>query len=366
VTDAGVGPKGLLDGMRVFDAGIWRPVPHATQLLADLGADVLKLEPPGGDPMRTFPDIFRDVASHKRSIVLDLRSDSGRARALELAARADVFCEGWRPGVADRLGMGYEQLRAVNPGIIYCSVSGYGQSGELATLPGHDVNYQALAGAITRRNAPDDPAIPKVPIADLAAATVAALAIVAAWANKLRTGEGEYIDVAMTDVVASWIGPRSGNAIRGREEASRGSTGYGVFRCEDGRWLALGVIAEDHLWAAVCDGLELGALRALTHFERLDRFEECQGALTAACAALTRDAAVERLTAAGAPVTPVLTPEEMGELPHLRERGVIGVDADGELRIGFPAVLAQHPVRGPGPNPDPDADRDAWGEPGNP
>ena len=89
---------GLLDGMRVLDAGIWRPVPHATQLLADLGADVLKLEPPGGDPMRTFPDIFRDVASHKGSVVLDLRTDDGRARALELAARADVFCEGWRPG----------------------------------------------------------------------------------------------------------------------------------------------------------------------------------------------------------------------------------------------------------------------------
>ena len=137
--------------MRVFDAGIWRPVPHATQLLADLGADVLKLEPPGGDPMRTFPDIFRDVASHKRSIVLDLRSDSGRARALELAARADVFCEGWRPGVADRLGMGYERLRAVNPGIIYCSVSGYGQTGARHTPRPR----RELSGARGRDHAPE-------------------------------------------------------------------------------------------------------------------------------------------------------------------------------------------------------------------
>ena len=100
--------------------------------------------------MRTFPDIFRDVASHKGSVVLDLRTDAGRARALELAARADVFCEGWRPGVADRLGVGYEHVKAVNPSIIYCSVSGYGQTGDLTALPGHDVNYQALAGAITR------------------------------------------------------------------------------------------------------------------------------------------------------------------------------------------------------------------------
>ena len=142
--------SGLLDGMRVLDAGIWRPVPHATQLLADLGAEVLKIEPPAGDPMRTFPDIFHDVASHKGSVVLDLRSDAGRARALELASRADVFCEGWRPGVADRLGVGYEHVKAVNPSIIYCSVSGYGQTGALAGVPGHDVNYQALAGAVAR------------------------------------------------------------------------------------------------------------------------------------------------------------------------------------------------------------------------
>ena len=137
--------------MRVLDAGIWRPVPHATQLLADLGADVCKLEPPGGDPMRTFPDIFRDVASHKGSVVLDLRTDAGRARALELAAGADVFCEGWRPGVADRLGVGYDTCAAVNPSIIYCSVAGYGQTGPLAERAGHDVNYQALAGAIAPR-----------------------------------------------------------------------------------------------------------------------------------------------------------------------------------------------------------------------
>ncbi len=356
-------PRGLLEGMRVLDAGIWRPVPHATQLLADLGADVLKLEPPGHDPMRTFPAIFRDVASHKRSVVVDLRTDAGRARALELAARADVFCEGWRPGVADRLGVGYDEVKAVNPSIIYCSVSGYGQTGALTALPGHDVNYQALAGAILRPGATEDPVIPRVPIADLAAATVAALTICAAWANRLRTGEGERIDVAMTDVVASWIGPRSGNAIAGRDEPTRGSTGYGVFRCADGGWIALGVIAEDHFWDAVCDALGFPELAGLGHFERLDRFEECQGAVVDACAALSRDEAVQRLTAAGAPVTPVLTPEEMGRHPHFRERGVIAVDDDGELRVCFPAVFSTRPARRPGPSPEPGADRDAWSGP---
>lgn len=362
VQGASTARRGLLDGMRVLDAGIWRPVPHATQLLSDLGADVVKLEPPGGDPMRTFPDIFRDVASHKGSVVLDLRDDAGRARALELAARADVFCEGWRPGVAERLGVGYEQVKAVNPSIIYCSVSGYGQTGQLSAVPGHDVNYQALAGAILRANAVNDAETPKVPIADLAAATVAALSICAAWANRLRTGEGERIDVAMADVVASWIGPRSGNAIRGRNDVSRGSTGYGVFRCSDGGWIALGVIAEDHFWRSVCDALGISDLGSLAYFDRLDRFDECQAAVIEACATLPRDVALARLTAAGAPVTPVLTPEEMAEHPHFRDRRVIAVDDDGELRVSFPAVFAQHPARGPGPNPEPDADRHAWSD----
>ncbi len=147
--------SGLLDGMRVLDAGIWRPVPHATQMLADLGADVCKLEPPGGDPMRVFPELFRDLASHKHSVIVDLRTDEGRARALELAAQAHVFCEGWRPGVAARLGLSYDDVRAVNPAIVYCSISGYGQTGPLVARPGHDVNYQALAGALAPRSRDD-------------------------------------------------------------------------------------------------------------------------------------------------------------------------------------------------------------------
>src|SRR4051794_34088965 len=157
----GLRANGLLDGMRVLDAGIWRPMPHATQMLADLGADVLKLEPPGGDPMRTFPELFADIASHKRSVLIDLKTDAGRAQALDLAADAHVFTEGWRPGVAERLGLGYDAVRARNPEIIYCSLSGYGQTGPLVDRPGHDLNYQALAGAVMPRfgRTPDIPQV---------------------------------------------------------------------------------------------------------------------------------------------------------------------------------------------------------------
>ena len=343
--------NGLLAGMRVLDAGIWRPVPHATQMLADLGAEVLKIEPPGGDPMRTFPTIFADIASYKRSIVLDLKTDDGRARALELAAGADVFTEGFRPGVAGRLGLSYEAVRAHNPSIIYCSISGYGQTGPLVHRTGHDLNYQALAGVLAPRDEHDAPTIPRLPVADLAAGAYAAFCIAAAWAKKLATGEGERIDVAMADVVASWRGPHGALALKGRADTSRGSTGYGVFRCADGAYLTLAVIAEDHFWTAVCDALGIAELRTLRHYDRLDRYEECQAAVAAGCARLPRDEAVERLAAHGAPVAPVLTAEQMAAHEQFRSRGVVVPAADGVPRVGFPVGLERHPPRPPGPSP---------------
>jgi crotonobetainyl-CoA:carnitine CoA-transferase CaiB-like acyl-CoA transferase len=341
----------LLDGMRVLDAGIWRPVPHATQLLADLGADVCKLEPPGGDPMRAFPGLFADIASNKRSVEINLRTDEGRERALQLAAEHDVFCEGWRPGVADRLGVGYEAVRAVNPSVIYCSVSGFGQTGPLVTAPGHDLNYQSLAGAVAPRPSDDGaPPIPRVPIADLAAANVAALCIAAAWAKRLQTGEGERIDVAMADVIASWVGPHDAPEMRGRTRPATGSPGYGVFRARDGKFLALGVISEDHFWAALCDELGLADLASLDYWGRLDRVDACNDAIAAAIAQLDRDDVVARLLARGAPATPVLTPVEASRHEQFRSRGLY-VERDGETRTGFPARLTQHPTREPGPTP---------------
>src|SRR3954447_26701862 len=125
---------GLLAGMRVLDLSVWRAMPHGTPTLPRPGAEVLKVEPPGGDPMRGYPEIFASVARGKRSVELDLRTDAGLARVLELAAEADVVCEAWRPGVADRLGVGYEAVRARRPDVIYCSLSGYGAEGPMRDL----------------------------------------------------------------------------------------------------------------------------------------------------------------------------------------------------------------------------------------
>jgi crotonobetainyl-CoA:carnitine CoA-transferase CaiB-like acyl-CoA transferase len=207
------GDTNLLSGLRVLDLSVWRPGPYATQLLAEIGADVLKVEPPGGDPMRSYPELFASLNANKRSIVLDLKRDDDLGRALELAADADVLVEGFRPGVADRLGVGYSGVRAVAPSIVYCSVSGMGQTGPFRLVPGHDLNYQAWAGALTPEGGA--PEVSKLPIADLAGGMAAAFAVCAAVVRRQRTGEGEYIDTAMTDVLATWTGaavPRSRDA----------------------------------------------------------------------------------------------------------------------------------------------------------
>ncbi|MEV5705180.1 CoA transferase [Actinoallomurus sp. NPDC052274] len=303
---------GLLDGLRVLDLTRWRPGPYATQLLAQLGADVLKVEPPGGEPMRAFPSHFELLNRNKRSTVIDL--PAGGAGCLELAAGADVFVEGYRPGVADRLGVGYDAVRAVNPRIVYCSISGYGASGPLAALPGHDVNYRAYAGT-----APPDDGGHEFPVADMAAAMMAAFAIVAAC----HKGRGERIDLGMADVLANWM---STVPVSTAAEApgSRGPVpGYGVYPARDGARVSLGVVSEDRLWAATCRALGLDHHAGLPFAERLRRAGELDRDLAGRIAELPRDAVVARLTEAGAPVAPVLSPAEMRTVDHFRERGVL-------------------------------------------
>ena len=285
---------GLLGGMRVLDLSVYRPMPHATQILADLGADVLKVEPPGGDPMRAYPEIFASVARGKRSVVLDLRSDGGRERAHELVAQADVVCESWRPGVAERLAMDYETVVALNPSVIYCSLSGFGQDGPLRDVPGHDLNFQAIAGVVAPRDGAD-PQVPRLPVADLEGGTVCAVLICAAWARRISEGIGERIDVAMADVVAWWVGPRSGTAHVGSDGRTYGSPGYGVFRTRDDTWIALGVLGEPRLWDAIAGRSTWTTSSALSFDERMTRADEVNATVAAAIGRLDRDDALARL-----------------------------------------------------------------------
>jgi len=347
------GPDGgLLAGIRVLDFGIWRPVPYATQLLADLGADVLKVEPPGGDPMRMFPDLFAATNAHKRSVVLDLKDPAGLARALELAAQAHVVAEGFRPGVADRLGIGPDAVRARNPNVVYLSVSGFGQTGPWREVPGHDLNFQALAGVLTPDGG-DPPTRFGVPWADLAGGLAAAFAVCAALVCSLTRGEGEVIDLAMTDVLASWTGaaaPGQPTAV-GRSLADL--PGYGVYRVRDG-WVSLGMLTEPHLWSAICDGLGLDDVRELPLDAQLDRAEELRDRIAGSFAGLDLREAVARLVAAGAPVAPVHDRTAMVADAHLRERGTVVDGPDGRPALAHPVRFLAHPARGPALPPEPD------------
>jgi crotonobetainyl-CoA:carnitine CoA-transferase CaiB-like acyl-CoA transferase len=286
---------GLLDGVRVLDLSIWRPGPYCTQLLAELGADVVKVEPPGGDPMRVFPALFADLNAGKRAAVVDLKEEAGRDAVVELARGARVAVEGFRPGVAARLGVGPDDLLAVNPRLVYCSISGYGQAGPLAQVPGHDVNYQSWAGVL------DPPHLPKPPLADLAGGAYAALAVCAALAR----GEGEVIDVSMTEVLASWtgtVGPLSmpdGTPLGGRV------AGYGLYATADG-WVSLGVLSEDHLWAALATAAGLDDVAGLDFGERTLAVDDLEARLAAALAGRRRDELVDELAARGVPIAPVL------------------------------------------------------------
>jgi crotonobetainyl-CoA:carnitine CoA-transferase CaiB-like acyl-CoA transferase len=345
--------------VRVLDLSIWRPGPYATQLLAEMGAEVIKVEPPGGDPMRVYPDLFASLHADKRSIVLDLKSDDGRARALELAAEADVVIEGFRPGVAARLGVDDAAVRAVNPSVVYCSISGLGQDGPLALVPGHDLNYQAWAGVLAPTGGP--PVVPAVPVADLAGGMAAAMAICAAVVRQLRTGEGERIDVAMTDVLATWTGAASARSTLDAEEhaGGHGVPGYGTFATADGRHLALGVLSEDHFWSALCRVLGLDDLIAFGFADRLGRIAELQGRVADAIRARPRDELVDVLLAADVPVAPVADREDMLANPHLGARGIVTSDPWAPVAVGHPVVLTHHPAGREAPPPEVDQHRGA-------
>ncbi|MQY04269.1 CaiB/BaiF CoA transferase family protein [Actinomadura macrotermitis] len=334
----------LLDGLRVLDLTMWRPGPYATQLLAQLGADVIKVEPPGGEPMRMFRGHFDLLNQHKRSLALDLKSAEGLGRCRELAATAEVFVEGFRPGVADRLGLGHEALRARNPALVYCSISGYGAHGPLADVPGHDVNYRAHTASL-----PPDAASPRadeLPVADMAAATMAAFAITAGCLKARATGIGDRIDLGMADVLANWTGTVP-------EARGPGTVpGYGVYPTGDGRRIAIGVVSEERLWAATCRALDLPGLADVPFAERLGNVAGLDGEIAAAVARLTHDDAVARLTAAGAPVAPLLSRAELMAHEHFQVRGVLSGDT-----VGSPVRTAAHPPLPAGPVAELDAHR---------
>lgn len=246
-----------LHGVRVLDMSWLLPGPLCTSLLADLGADVLKVERPGdGDYARSLlPGLFHLVNRGKRSAVFDLREAADRERLLEIAASAHIFVEGFRPGVVGRLGVGYETVSRLNPRIVYVSLSGYGQSGPMASHAGHDINFCAEAGllAIPSSVGQERPYRMQLPVSDIAGGMYAALSALAALRSSDASGEGAHLDVSLAECALAWSALRWADAPATADGNWRHvSPGNDLFEASDGEWLATALV-EEKFWAAFCD-----------------------------------------------------------------------------------------------------------------
>lgn len=258
----------MLSGILVIDFTQHLPGPYATLRLADRGATVVKVETPQGDPARRSvikthgeSELFLANGRNKQSVVLNLKEESQRYVALDLIRQADVVLESFRPGVAGRLGIGYEDAVKVNPGIVYCSLSGYGQSGPMHQLGSHDINYMALGGALAQLK--DDggaPIPPSLTFADMAGGMAAAEAILAALVQRGKTGKGAYLDIAIADVVLAMMTTHvtiesTTGEPHGLSILSRGLVAYGIYRTKDDRYVALGAL-ESKFWENFCAAVE--------------------------------------------------------------------------------------------------------------
>lgn len=245
---------GKLSNLRVLDLSMFLPGPMLTGMMADQGAEVLKIEPPAGDPARGMEPIeaghsvwFRQMNRGKKSEVVDLKSVSGKARLTELVESADVFVEGFRPGVMARLGFGPARLTEINPRIVSCSISAFGADGPLAHHPAHDMAVQAMAGFLSVNDSADGtPVVPGVPSADMAAGLTGLSAVLMALLARERTGCGDHIDLAMFDSLLPWSAHIAGAAIAGgappRSKTQRslgGAALYQVYRTADDRHVVL-------------------------------------------------------------------------------------------------------------------------------
>lgn len=261
-----------LQGVRVLDLTRWMPGPYASLTLADLGAEVIKIEEPRrGDPMRHLllsgpeggSELFDLLNRDKKSVTLDLKAARGKAILLDLAGGADVLLEGFRPGVMQRLGSEYEALARENPRLIYASVSGYGQTGPNRLRAGHDLGYLAVAGLLGLTGYQEGPpVVPGVPVADLFVALWTALGVMAALLERQRSGRGRYLDISILDSITAlmalplaewWTGgavPQRGEMLLTGKQAC-----YGVYETADGAYVTLAAL-EPHFWAAFCEAVD--------------------------------------------------------------------------------------------------------------
>lgn len=324
-----------LAGIKVVDFSRLFAGPYATMTLADLGADVIKVEAPAGDDARGFgpPFLggegmnFMALNRHKRSITLDMKTPEGKAAAVRLARDADVIVENFRPGVADKLGIGYEALKQDNPGLIYCSISGFGRSGAYADRPALDIILQAMTGVMDRQGKGGRPELLVVTIADTYASALAVQSILAALLARHRDGVGQFVEVTLLEAL---IAAQSYRIISPADRlmlpAIDDTCPYQAFQGSDGVSFVIAAVSSNN-WQALCNttGLTdfLSRQELTTNPGRVANRAEVIGGLAEAFASMPAAVWLERLQAAGVPCARVRSVEELMDDEHVLGRGTI-------------------------------------------
>lgn len=331
-----------LDGLRVLDFSRVLAGPMATQILAEYGADVTKVERPGrGDESRDFEPMFEKGPSayysafnrSKRSIAIDLKSPEGRRIAFDLAAKADVVVENFLPGEMAKYGLDYPALAAVNPGLIYVSNTGFGQTGPYSARKGYDTIFQALSGAIDLTGHPDaPPAKVGLPFADMTSGLWIAISVLTGLVGRNSSGKGTHVDLSMMDVQVSLLALPAARYFALGETPTRTGTAHlgrvpsAAYACRSGGWLFIS--ASDQHWQPLCEVLGLDSFLAdealARNRTRVQRRTEVEATLSAAIALRDRSELAEALRQAGVPAGEVNTVPEILEDPHTRAREMVG------------------------------------------
>jgi alpha-methylacyl-CoA racemase len=356
--------SGPLSGTRIVETSALGPAPYGVMLLADLGADVIRIDRArDGQVQVGFEATMAGLSRNRRSIAVDLKSDAGCDVVRRLVATADAFVEGWRPGVAERLGLGPDDLRGADPSLVYARTTGWGQRGPLAPTAGHDIGYAAVAGTLHTVGRADGPPPPPVNyLADFGGGgTFLAIGVLAALVERGRSGEGQVVDVAMVDGAASqtaflhgllamgaWTDEREANLLDGAAPF------YDTYTCADGRYLAVGAI-EPQFFAALCAGLGLDPAELPQH----DRasWPDQKARIAAVIATRTRDEWVEVFDGTDACVAPVMSLTEAPHHPHNLARDAF-VDVAGARQPAPAPRFERTPGAGRRPAPAPGADTD--------
>lgn len=324
-----------LEGIRVLDMSGLAPGPFCTMMLADLGADVIVIEATPGAGRRmdmganARTRAYDPLRRNKRSIGLNLKDPGAQDAFMKLVDGADVVIEGYRPGVVKRLGVDYDAVSKRNPRVVYCSLSGYGQTGPYANLVGHDINYISLGGALGAIGWPDTPpAIPLNIIADFAGGGLySAFSICAALIAREQTGKGQYIDMSMSDGVTSLMAMMTGQYFGGGMVPERGASflnggipAYHVYECSDGKWVSIGSL-EPWFWQKTCE--VLGCPEYAAHQNDRSKFDEMFEWFRNKFKEKTRDEWFEELRVHDICVGPILRLDEVFANPHVQAREMV-------------------------------------------